>query len=149
MIIRFYILSSHSFTLMPTGSDPDEVRWSSRPEHRRRQRPCQSPLRNQWTRGFHLKGIVLLFHVLLLLFISSTVTLSCAVSGYSSWLGMSEWPACWRPDIRGELHWPASCHTSRSCTSPACQQAGDLYVSAQGPFTTGDAGRTSHRISIC
>lgn len=60
--------------------------------------------------------------------------------GDSSRSSMSKWTACWGPNIRSELHRSASCHTPGSCASAAGQQAGDPYVSTEGPFAAWDAG---------
>lgn len=69
-------------------------------------------------------------------------TFSCPISssGDPARSGMSKWTACRRQNIGGEYHRPASCHTPGSCARTAVQQAGDPNVSAEGPFTTWDAG---------
>lgn len=137
--------------LILTGSDPGEIRRPSRPEHRRRQRSCQSPIRRQWTWGVHLKGKTLkellnsLFSSFVFLRLLRSIFMSpfprlISSPGDSSRFSVSKWTACWGPNIRSEHHRLAPCHTPGSCASPAGQQAGDPYVSTERPFTAWDAG---------
>lgn len=132
-----------SSNLILTGSYPGEVWRPSRPEYCRRQRPCQPPFWYQWTWGVHLKGITVkqvYSYTFICWICCMTPWLHLISSGDSSWVGKSMWAPCWRPDIRGEQHWPATCHTPGSCAGLAGQQAGDPYVGTAGPFTAGNAG---------